>query len=59
MGDTVYVFGGYGEGSALDSVEHYDAKCNEWQKVDPKMPKAKGFIRASLVKLPKEFICND
>ena len=59
VGDTVYVFGGYGEGSALDSVEHYDAKCNEWQKVDAKMPKAKGFIRASLVKLPKEFICND
>ena len=59
VGDTVYVFGGYGEGSALDSVEHYDAKCNEWQKVDTKMPKAKGFIRASLVKLPKEFICND
>ena len=55
----MYVFGGYGEGSTLDSVEHYDAKCNEWQKVDTKMPKAKGFIRASLVKLPKEFICND
>ena len=59
VGDTVYVFGGYNEGSTLDSVECYDAECNEWQKVDTTMPEARGYIRASLVKLPKEFICND
>ena len=59
VGDTVYVFGGYNEGSTLDSVECYDAECNEWQKVDTTMPEARGYIRASLVKLPKEFICNE
>ena len=57
--DTVYVFGGYSGGSTLDSVECYDAECNEWQKVDTTMPEAKGYIRTSLVKLPKKFICND
>ena len=55
----MYVFGGYNEGSTLDSVECYDAECNEWQKVDTTMPEARGYIRASLVKLPKEFICNE
>lgn len=60
VGDTVYIFGGYSnEGSTLDSVECYDAECNEWQKVDATMPEAEGYIRASLVKLPKEFICNN
>lgn len=49
----------YNEGRTLDSVECYDAECNEWKKVDTTMPEARGYIRASLVKLPKEFICND
>ena len=54
--DIVYVFGGENEESILDSVECFDAKCNEWHEVDATMPVALTFVKATLLKLPKTFI---
>jgi len=57
--DTVYVFGGQdGNGRFLDSVECFDAKCNEWHEVDAIMPLALSLVEATLLKLPKTFISS-
>ena len=56
--NTVYVFGGQGEGGFLDSVECFDVKCNEWHELAVTMPVALSFVQASLLKVPKKFISS-
>lgn len=54
--NMVYLFGGDSENAILKAVECFDVRSYKWYTLSP-FTNNWGYMQASLLKLPKKYIC--